>query len=227
MELALLAALNRERAARRPVIVVTDVASGRQRLVTSDTIAADPLGATLQQSLASGKSAVHDTQEGRIFLTVYLPPPRLVIAGAVHIAQFLAPMSQALGHDVTILDPRTAFASPERFPGVPIVAEWPAEALPKLSLDRYTAVVALAHNPEIDDPVLVKALAQNCYYVGALGSRRTHAKRVERLKQQGISADELGRIHGPVGLDIGAVTPAEIAVSIIGEITACLRRPGG
>ena len=121
-----------------------------------------------------------------MFLTVHVPPPRLVITGAVHISQALAPMAQLLGYDVTIVDPRTAFATPERFPDVKVIAEWPDVALPPLGIDRYTAFVALTHDPKIDDPALLHALERDCFYIGALGSRKTHGRRVERLKEQGV-----------------------------------------
>src|SRR5690348_3065225 len=178
----------------------------------------------LEKHLRSGKSAIVETEQGKVFLTVYVPPARLVITGAVHISQALAPIAKLLGYDVVIVDPRTAFATPERFPDVPVIAEWPDTALPPLNVDRYTAFVALTHDPKIDDPALLHALARDCFYIGALGSKKTHGRRVERLKAQGISGEALGRIHAPIGLPIGAVSPAEIAVAIMGEITARLRR---
>jgi len=159
-----------------------------------------------------------------VFLTVHVPSPRLVITGAVHISQTLAPVASLLGYDVTIVDPRTAFATPERFPDVKVLAQWPDEALPPLNIDRYTAFVALTHDPKIDDPALLHALRRDCFYIGALGSKKTHARRVARLKEQGLSDGVIGRIHAPIGLDIGAVSPAEIAVAIMGEITARLRQ---
>jgi xanthine dehydrogenase accessory factor len=227
VKLALLSALNRERAARRAAIVVTDVATGTQRLVKGADVAADPLKDVLERHLRAGKSGLADTPQGRAFLTVCVPPPRLVITGAVHISQALAPMAKLAGYDVTIVDPRTAFASTERFPDVAVIAEWPDAALPPLGIDHYTAFVALTHDPKIDDPALTHALARDCFYIGALGSRKTHAKRIERLKAQGIADQALARIHSPIGLAIGAVSPAEIAVAIIGEITARLRLPSG
>ena len=154
-----------------------------------------------------------------------MPPPRLVITGAVHISQALAPMAKLTGYDVTIVDPRTAFASHERFPDVKLIADWPDAALPPLAIDHYTAFVALTHDPKIDDPALTHALERDCFYIGALGSKKTHARRVERLKAQGIGDAKIARIHSPIGLAIGAVSPAEIAVAIIGEITARLRLP--
>lgn len=225
MKLDILHALNAERAARRAAIIVTDIASGEQRVVPAATIAADPLKDILETHLRTGKSGMAETPSGRVFLTVYVPPPKLVITGAVHISQALAPMARLLGYDVTIVDPRTAFASVERFPEVQVIAEWPDTALPPLGIDRYTAFVALTHDPKIDDPALTYALGSGCFYVGALGSRKTHARRVERLTAQGVSAADIARIHAPIGLPIGAVSPPEIAVAILGEITARLRQP--
>jgi xanthine dehydrogenase accessory factor len=224
MKLSLLTALNAERAARRAAIVVTDVESGEQRLVKAADIAKDPLKAMLSEHLRSGKSGMEETPQGRVFLTVYVPAAQLVVIGAVHISQALAPVGKLLGYDVTIVDPRTAFATPERFPDVKVIAEWPDKALPPLNVDRYTAFVALTHDPKIDDPALLHALARDCFYVGALGSRKTHARRLERLKQAGVSDADLARIHAPIGLDIGAVSPAEIAVAIMAQITERLRQ---
>jgi xanthine dehydrogenase accessory factor len=224
MKLSLLTALNAERAARRAAIVVTDVESGEQRLVKAADIAKDPLKAVLSEHLRSGKSGMEETPLGRVFLTVYVPAAQLVVIGAVHISQALAPVGKLLGYDVTIVDPRTAFATPERFPDVKVIAEWPDKALPPLNVDRYTAFVALTHDPKIDDPALLHALARDCFYVGALGSRKTHARRLERLKQAGVSDADLARIHAPIGLDIGAVSPAEIAVAIMAQITERLRQ---
>ena len=225
MRLEILSALNAERAARRAAILVTEVESGAQRLVKAADIAADPLKEVLKARLRSGKSGMAETSEGRVFLTVHVPPPHLVITGAVHISQALAPMAKLAGYDVVIVDPRTAFATTERFPDVPMLAEWPDTALPRLAVDRYTAFVALTHDPKIDDPALAYALARDCFYIGALGSKKTHARRVARLQEQGVSKEALSRIHAPIGLSIGAVSPAEIAVAILGEITANLRLP--
>jgi len=224
MKLDVLAALNTERAARRAAIVVSNIATTEQRLVKAAEIAKDPLGAILAERLRSGKSGMADSDEGRVFLTVHVPAAQLVAIGAVHISQALAPIAKFLGYDVTIVDPRTAFASPERFPDVKIIAEWPDKALPSLGIDRYTAFVALTHDPKIDDPALLYALARDCFYIGALGSRKTHGRRVDRFKQQGVGDAEISRIHAPIGLNIGAVSPAEIAVSIIAQITESLRR---
>src|SRR6202030_2913386 len=223
MKLDILATLNAEREARRAVILVTNVASGKSRLVKAADVPKDPLRAALVERLRTGKSGIVDTPEGRAFFTVYVPAPQLIITGAVHISQALAPIGKLLGYDVTIVDPRTAFASPERFPDVKVIAEWPEEALPPLNVDRYTAFVALTHDPKIDDPALLHALSRDCFYIGALGSRKTHARRVERLKQQGLSDADPVRVQAPIGLDIGAVSPAEIAVAIMAQITEKLR----
>ena len=223
MKLDILSGLNAERAARRAAIVVTDVGTGAQRLVRSGEVAGDPLQEVLQKHLRSGKSGMEETPQGRVFLTVHVPPPRLIITGAVHISQTLAPVARLLGYDVTIIDPRTAFATVERFPEVKVMAEWPDKALPPLGIDRYTAFVALTHDPKIDDPALTHALASDCFYIGALGSKKTHARRVARLKERGLTDQDIARIHSPIGLPIGAVSPAEIAIAIMGEITARLR----
>jgi xanthine dehydrogenase accessory factor len=225
LRLDILKALNEERAARRSVIVVTNQDSGDQRLVKAVDIRGDALKDVLGKRLRMAKSGMEDTPEGKVFLTVHVPSPKLIITGAVHISQALAPMGQLLGYDVTIVDPRTAFASIERFPDVKVIAEWPDVALPQVGIDHYTAFVALTHDPKIDDPGLDAALKSDCFYIGALGSRKTHARRVERLKaERGFTDNDIGRIHSPIGLDIDAVSPSEIAVAIIGEITQTLRQ---
>jgi xanthine dehydrogenase accessory factor len=223
MRLDLLEALNAERAARRAAVLVTDVASGEQRLVREAQAADDSLSDVVLERLRQGKSGLVETEGRQLFLTVQVPPVRAVVIGAVHISQALAPMARGLDLDVTVVDPRTAFATLERFPDVPVLAEWPDEALPRIGLDRYTALVALTHDPKIDDPALVAALRAECFYIGALGSRKTHGRRVERLVQAGFTEADIARIHAPIGLDIGAVSPAEIAVSILAEIVATLR----
>jgi xanthine dehydrogenase accessory factor len=225
VKLATLHQLNAERAARRPVIVVTDTGNGEQRLVKASDFASDPLQAELSKALRMGKSGTIEVGGKKLFLNVYAPTARMVIVGAVHISQALAPLARSLGYDVTVIDPRTAFASPERFPDVPLIAEWPDVALPPLNIDHYTAFVALTHDPKIDDPALLHAFARDCFYIGALGSRKTHAKRAERLKAQGAKENDIARVHAPIGLSIGAVSPAEIAVSVMAEITASLRMP--
>src|SRR3979411_513255 len=198
MRLDILTALNTERAARRAAVVVTDVTSGEQRLVKGADVARDPLKDLLEKRIRSGKSGMEETPQGKVFLTVHVPPPQLVITGAVHISQALAPIGKLLGYDVTIVDPRTAFASIERFPDVKVIAEWPDVALPPLNVDRYTALGARTHAPKIYDPALTHALARDCFYIGALGSKKTHARRVERLKQQGIGGGGVRRNPAPV-----------------------------
>ncbi|HEY0236507.1 MAG TPA: XdhC family protein [Afipia sp.] len=217
--------LNAERSARRAVLLVTDVENGDQRLVKAAAIAADPLRDELDKHLRMGKSGMIEAAGRRLFLNVYAPTARLVVIGAVHISQALAPLAQSLGYDVYVVDPRTAFASPERFPNVPLFTDWPDVALPPLKIDRYTAFAALTHDPKIDDPALLHALQRDCFYIGALGSRKTHGKRLDRLKALGANDAALARIHAPIGLAIGAVSPAEIAVSIMAQITAALRLP--
>ena len=222
MKREVLSELNDARRDRRAAILVTDTQTGEARLVGSDAVAADPLSAELEKRFRSGRSGL--LEDGRTFLTVQLPPPRLVAIGAVHISQALAPIAKVAGFDMSVIDPRTAFATADRFPDVPLLAEWPEEALKAAPLDAFTALVALTHDPKIDDFPIRAALAAGCFYVGALGSRKTHAKRVERLTGEGVSASDLERIHAPIGIDIGAQSPAEIAVAILAEIIAALRR---
>jgi xanthine dehydrogenase accessory factor len=223
VKLDTLKSLNAERAARRAVLIVTDPESGDQRLVKAAEVNTDPLKNLLEDRLRSGKSGMVETDEARVFVTVHVPPPRLVITGAVHISQALAPIAQLVGYDVTIVDPRTAFATSQRFPDVAVIADWPDVVLPTLNIDHYTAFVALTHDPKIDDPALVHVLERDCFYIGALGSKKTHARRLARLKEQGVSDAALSRINAPIGLAIGAVSPAEIAVAIMAQITARLR----
>lgn len=227
MKLATLQALNRAKAARKAVLLATDLDTGEERLVEESAIPADPLASVLSQQLRQGRSATIEQDGRRHFITVHVPPVRLVMIGAVHISQALAPLARLVGQDPIIVDPRTAFATPERFPGVKLFAEWPDIALPPLGIDRYTAFVALTHDPKIDDGALIHALERDCFYVGALGSRRTHARRIERLCEAGVGEAALARIHAPIGLDIGAISPAEIAVSIMAEITSALRLESG
>lgn len=223
MKLDLLAALNAARAARRPAVVATPLSGGEPRLILEPD--GDPLAEAVEAALRAGKSRVVETGDGPVFLNVHRPSPRLVILGAVHVAQALAPMAAALGHHVTVVDPRSAFAAKERFPGVDLVADWPDRALPGLGLDPFTAFAALTHDPKIDDPGLVRALSSGCFYVGALGSRKTHAARRERLLAVGVEAQAFDRVRAPIGLPIGAASPPEIAVSILAEITRAMRLP--
>jgi len=224
MRLELLAELNAARRARQAGVLVTPLQGGEQRYVPAERIQADPLGELLEPALRSGKSAAVEAGGASYFLTVQAPPVRLVAVGAVHISQAMAPIAEVADFDMIVIDPRTAFATPERFPGVAVVAEWPDEALKTRPLDRYTAIALLTHDPKIDDPALEAALNADCFYIGALGSRKTHAKRLERMRAKGFDEATLQRIHAPIGLDIGAVSPAEIAVSIVGEIILSLRK---
>jgi xanthine dehydrogenase accessory factor len=224
MRLELLAALNAERAARRACVLITELPGGAQRLVKAEDVAGDAMESALEQALRSGKSGAIEHGGKSYFLTVQVPSVRLVLIGAVHISQALAPVAKLCGLDPLIIDPRTAFASPERFPDVELVAEWPDEALDRAPLDRYTAIALLTHDPKIDDPALQRALKAECFYIGALGSKKTHARRLERMRAAGFSEAALARIHAPIGLDIGAVSPAEIAVAITGEVIGALRK---
>ncbi len=208
-------------AARRPAALVTRLADGRQALVEGDavsgglTLAEGALG-EIRSRLASGRSGPLDGDE-TLFARIYAPPARMLIVGAVHVSQVLAPMAALAGYEVTLIDPRRAFATPERFPGVALAGGWPDEAMARLAPDENTAVVTLTHDPKLDDPALRVALQSPAFYIGALGSRRTHAKRIERLADQGL--DHLaGRIHAPIGLDLGGRSPAEVAVSILAEV---------
>jgi xanthine dehydrogenase accessory factor len=224
MRLDILSRLNAERAARRAAVVVTDLATNEQRLVPAAAVEADPLAEPLAAALRQGKSGTVQHEGRALFLAVQVPPVRLVVIGAVHVSQALAPMARIAGLDVTIVDPRTAFATPERFPDVALLAEWPDAAVARIGLDRFTAVAALTHDPKIDDPGLDAALRAECFYIGALGSRKTHAARLARLAAAGHGEESLARIRAPIGLDIGAVSPAEIAVSVLGEVVGALRR---
>jgi xanthine dehydrogenase accessory factor len=215
---------------RRPAVLATWLATGERRLLHPDDPGgdADPvLLAQAREALQRDQSCTVETGRGEVFLRVHAPPVRLVLVGAVHVAQALARMARAAGLDVILVDPRQAFATPERFPGVEIEGGWPAEALARIGLDARTALVALSHDPKIDDPALAAALRSACFHVGALGSRRSHAARCERLAAEGFSEADLARIRGPVGLPIGAVSPGEIAVSILAEVVLRLRGTAG
>lgn len=209
-------ALAAARAARRPVIWEVDTETWRRRLLERD-----PSQPDTEARFRPDRSAL----EGARFLAVHNPPLRLVIVGAVHIAQPLLAMARLAGYDIVLCDPRDSFASAARFPGETFLDGWPDEALRGYGLDARTAVVTLSHDPKIDTPALCAALESDAFYIGALGSKRTHAKRVAALEAEGMAPDAIARVHGPIGLDIGAVSPAEIAVSIMAEMTLRLRRP--
>jgi xanthine dehydrogenase accessory factor len=225
MDIGLLRQLNDLRRARRAAVVVTHLESGASRLVSdADPLAGDPLRAEIAEAFRSGRSGVVETAEGEVFLAAEVPPPRIVVIGAVHISQAMVPIARAVGWDLIVVDPRTAFATPERFPDVPLYAEWPETVLPGLGLDAYTALAAVTHDPKIDDDALRRALSSGCFYVGALGSRKTNARRRERLLAAGVPDSDLEAIRAPIGLDIGAASPAEIAVAVMAEIIEAFRR---
>lgn len=224
MERANLEKLNAARRARRAVVLVTDLDQGGERVVLEGEDLPAGLEAVIAGALRSGKSGVVEADGRNYFLNVHLPPARIVVIGAVHISQALAAMAPIAGYNIRIIDPRTAFATPERFEGVDLVADWPEDVLMSEPLDPYTALVAVTHDPKIDDFPLAEALKVGCFYVGALGSRKTHAKRVERLRAAGVADPEIARIAAPIGLDIGAASPAEIAVAILAQIIATLRK---
>jgi xanthine dehydrogenase accessory factor len=192
-------------------------------LLRAPVDANEPLGSALHDALRRDKSALLESPRGEIFIDVFNPPLRVVVIGAVHVAQAMLPLAAALGHDMIIIDPRAAFATKERFGDAALINDWPDEVLPKIGVDARTAIVALAHEPRIDDPALIQGLHGGALYVGALGSKKTHASRVERLREAGITPEQIARIHAPIGLDIGAQGPSEIALSIIAEITAVQR----
>ncbi len=224
MKQSLFERLQAARAAKQAVGLVTRLADGSQCLVAGkedaevagelalDAAARDEVRARVAK-VQSGTLAADEN----LFLRVYAPPPRLIIVGAVHIAQVLAPMAAMAGFEVTIIDPRRAFASEARFPGVALSDEWPKEAMARLAPDAQTAIVTLSHDPKFDDPALAAALASPAFYIGALGSSRTQAKRVARLKELGLEP-QLARIHAPIGLDLGGRAPAEIAISVLAQI---------
>ena len=219
--------LLKDQESKTAVALATDLATGDQALIYLDeatgTLAAnaDVVGAA-RNAMRDDKSKMVSLPAGDVFFHVYNPPLRMVLVGAVHIAQPLSQMASVAGYDVTVVDPRQSFATEDRFPGVTIVDEWPDDGLNSLYLDRRTAVVTLTHDPKLDDPALGVAIRSPAFYIGSLGSRKTHAGRVERLTKEGFSAAEINRIHGPVGLNVGAVSPAEIAVAILAQVTEIL-----
>ncbi|MBU4530372.1 MAG: XdhC family protein [Hoeflea sp.] len=225
MDPQLLTTLNAARRNRQAAVLVTELEGGNARLVMRSESVAGDLGAAIGKTFLTGKSGVVEADGERFFLNVHLPSPRMVIIGAVHISQALAPMAAMTGFDVKVIDPRTAFATQDRFANVDLVADWPEDALRDRPLDAFTALVAVTHDPKIDDWPLISALQTQAFYVGALGSRKTHAKRVERLMQAGLSQGQIARIAAPIGLDIGAQSPEEIAVAILAQTIAALRKP--
>ena len=229
MKSATLDQLLRDRADKTSVVLATNLNSGEERLVYAGDLdgknGLDPaLLEAAQEAFRSDRSKTVETEDGPVFLHVFNPPLRMIIVGAVHIAQPLARMAALAGYDVIIVDPRSAFATDERFPGVTLLSEWPDDALHTLAPDSRTAVVTLTHDPKLDDPALEVALKSRAFYVGSLGSKKTHAARLHRLTELGFGEDELSRINGPIGLPLGARSPAEIAVSILAQVTQALRQ---
>jgi xanthine dehydrogenase accessory factor len=223
MQLAILEALVEARAAGRAVVLATALDGSGQHLVAGGTAPAPELAAAAAIALRTDAAQTVSSGGREWLLTPFNPPLRLIVVGAVHIAEALCAIARLAGHDVTLIDPRSAFLRPALFPGVHLHGEWPQAVLPALKVDARCAAVLLTHDPKIDDPALEQLLATPAYYVGALGSRRTHARRLERLAERGLTPAQLARIRGPAGLPIGARTPAEIAISIMAELTAALR----
>ncbi|HCH55637.1 MAG TPA: xanthine dehydrogenase [Rhodospirillaceae bacterium] len=218
-----------DQVAKKAVALATDIDSGEQTLIYRDAASGPDaehgeILSITRQSILDDRNKVHDVGGRRIFIEVFNPPLRMLIVGAVHIAQPLSRMASVTGYDVTVIDPRASFATDERFPGISLNGEWPDDAMRELDPDRRTAVVTLTHDPKLDDPGLEVALKSDAFYIGSLGSRKTHAGRVERLSAAGFTETEIERIHAPVGLDIGSISPAEIAVSILAQITEVLHR---
>jgi xanthine dehydrogenase accessory factor len=228
MKLATLEAVLAAQARGERAAILTDLADGRQALVIGGEVLGMPtLGeserALAMAAVASGRSRLVETAGERLFIQVVAPPPRLILVGAVHIAEVLAPMAALAGWSAIIIDPRQRWRQRGGFAGCHVVGDWPDTALAALAPDAETAVVTLTHDPKLDDPALLAALASPAFYVGALGSRRTHGARLARLAAAGVAEAARARLHAPVGLAIGALTPAEIAVSILAEIIAVRR----
>ena len=224
MRASILRALLDAKAAKQPTALVTELDTGAELLLVGtdaagDLAVDDQLAALVEEARRDDRGRRVEVGGKRYFINVFNPPRRMIVVGAVHIAQALVPMATIAGYAVIIVDPRRAFATDLRFPNVEMVHEWPDDAMQRLAPDRRTAVITLTHDPKLDDPALLIALRSPAFYIGALGSRRTHARRVDRLREAGLTQAEIGRIEAPVGLDIGAVSPAEIAVSILASVT--------
>ncbi|MCW5730184.1 MAG: XdhC family protein [Alphaproteobacteria bacterium] len=221
--------LQADRAAKTPVVLAKNLRTGAETLLYLQGKKGTKgwpheVAEAARAALLADRSTTIETEEGPVFLNVFNPPLRMIVIGAVHISQSLAPMAALAGYDVSVVDPRRAFATGERFPGVHLSHAWPDEAMEAFAPDLRTAVVTLTHDPKLDDPALAAALRSDAFYIGALGSTRTHARRLDRLRAAGFPEHELSRIHGPAGLDIGARSPAEIAVSILAQATERLRK---
>jgi xanthine dehydrogenase accessory factor len=209
-----------EKSNRNTIIVATEISSGEQIIINenNDTEINNKILVSAKNNILHGKSEVLEIDSKKWFINISLPPLRLITVGAVHIAQPLAEMATISGYEVTIIDPRAAFANNHRFPDIKIINDWPEEAINNLKIDNRTAVVTLTHDPKLDDSALNAVLKSDAFYIGSLGSKKTHNARIQRLKASNFSSDEINRIHGPIGLDIGAKSPQEIAISIISEI---------
>ena len=229
MKQEILDQLLRDKAGKRPAVLATNLTSGEEALIYPDEAGpyifeGHDITADVRSAVRADKAQTVETGTGEIFLNVFNPPLRMAIVGAVHIAHPLATIAGIAGYDVTVIDPRRAFATDARFPDTHLVTEWPDEAMDVFKPDARSAIVTLTHDPKLDDPALERALRTKAFYIGCLGSKKTHAARLERLRRMGFTDAELARIHGPVGLAIGARSPAEIAVSIMAQITDVLRR---
>ena len=224
MDPKVLTKINEARLNRIACVHVTNLVDGRDRVVVAGNNVSGELGNAIDKSFKSGKSQTVEISGEEFFINVHLPAPRIVVIGAVHISQALSKICEIADFDLEVIDPRTAFASQQRFGDTRLFADWPEDVLKQYPLDAHCALVAVTHDPKIDDYPIKAALDANCFYVGALGSRKTHAKRIGRLAQSGVSQDDLAKIHSPIGLDIGAATPQEIAVAIMAEIIDVLRK---
>lgn len=217
--------LNEARGVRHAAMLITDLATGESMVNIEGGKMPGDLSDVIARTYRSGKSGTVETEDGRrLFLNVQVPPPHIVVIGAVHISQALAEMARVAGFDIAVIDPRSAFATAERFGGIDLIADWPEDVLKQRPLDAYTALVAVTHDPKIDDFPIIAALRARCFYIGALGSRKTHARRVDRLLAAGLKEEDIARIDAPIGLDIGAQSPAEIAVAVLGAIIQAFRK---
>jgi len=226
MDPLILKKLNQARNERKACVLVTNLQDGRDRLVIEGDTVGGELGQAIRKVLLTGKSTAVEIGSDEFFLNAHLPPARIVVIGAVHITQAMAPIAKMTGYDMEVIDPRTAFATPERFDGTILFPDWPEDVLADRPLDPYCALAAVTHDPKIDDFPIAEALRKECFYTGALGSRKTHAKRVERLMAAGITQEQTNHINAPIGMDIGASSPQEIAVAVMAEIIHSFRNRG-
>ena len=215
--------LNAARSAKKPVILATWLDDGSESLIFEDSQVQDRLAEAVTGAFATDRSTTIEVNGRPLFLHVFNPPLRMIVVGAVHVAEPLAKLAQTVGYDITVIDPRRAYVSAERFPGVSLIDHWPDDAITELAPDHRTAIATLTHDPKIDDPALHVALKSSVFYIGSLGSKRTHAKRVDRLLEAGFADQDIARINAPVGLDIGSSTPPEIALSVMAEVVAAQR----